>query len=201
MKVFALLVIAPLVAFAACTDAKPNKKADPVATAPATSPVIQQPGLPTGTGTGTGVDLTPDCDENKDFHQLEFPQEIKDCLEDGRMYNFDKKKCQAMKKAEIVGEPCTYDEVKAYLVSQNVGTGALDAQKAAGSKMIGCGASNAGDVLVTQHWYGKPSGKDDCTFSNQGKVVSVCFRKFVGGTTPPKPTDEEDYVETCLDIE
>jgi hypothetical protein len=70
-----------------------------------------------------------------------------------------------------------------------------------GGKLIGCGASNDGTRIIAQFFYKAANAPaNDCRFSTQGKVVSVCFQKFVDKAPVAPTTDAEKkaYVASCM---
>ena len=187
----------------ACTDAKqtaPTATAAPKpATTPAVTPPVPPPVPPAGTGSATGSTALPvDCDPKKDFAALDFPADIKACLTRDKVYNFDANACTTMGKALWT---CDFATLAQNLTDLELSPGPLEKEKAGGGKLIGCGASNDGLRIVAQFFYrnaNAPAG--DCKFSVQGKVVSVCFQKFVD-TVPAVPTTDsakKAYVAGCM---
>ena len=186
------LLLASFPTWFSCTEAKQSGGAH----APKPTPSPQPTFYPEPETDGSD-DLTPNCDESSDFHQLDFSEEIKNCLRDEKVYNFDKDACTTMWKATF---ECSYAGVRRELKTLELNTDNLDAQKGRDLKLIGCGASNDGYTIVTQTWEPLPGKKADCAYEKQGKVVQSCFKKFVG-TPPSEPQGEEavkDYVSDCM---
>lgn len=182
----------------ACTESKQTGSAPVQKQEPDTTPFEEPLGDPSDDGNDDG-DSPPDCDPEKDFHKLDFPQEIKDCHKDEKMYNFDAKKCTTMWTAAI---DCDYKSVRAALKDLELSDADLTEQENAGLKLIGCGQSNNGFTIVTQHWQkSKDASKKDCSYDKQGKVVSVCFKKYTDATPPPAPQGEDAvkaFVADCM---
>ncbi len=207
-------LIAAFVAFGvcavACTDAKPvapsareaspKKPATPPPFSPPTEPQAK-PTEPEDTGTGSPEDTGPlevDCDPEKDFAKLEYPQDVQDCLKQDKLYNFDAKGCTTMGKALW---ECSYASIKAEITNLTLSTSPLDKQQNAGAKLIGCGASNDGTKIIAQYFVKNAStSTKDCKFLNKGKVISVCFQQFVDVAPPVPTTDAEKkaYVASCM---
>jgi len=157
------------------------------------------PSGPSPSPSPEGPDLTPNCDKDKDFHQLDFPERIKDCLKTEKMFNFDKDECTKMNKA--AWDKCDFDTAGTNITDLGLSKAPMDAEKSKGGKLIGCGASNNGYVIVLQFFHkSEKAEEEDCSYSKQGKVVSVCFQKFLS-PPPPIPNTaqgKEDYVASCL---
>jgi hypothetical protein len=179
----------------ACTESKQTG----APTVQKKQPVTEDPPFeePLGDPPDEGNDdtSTPDCDPDKDFHKLDFPQEIKDCHKDEKMYNFDAKKCTTMWTSAF---DCDYKSVRAVLKDLELSDADLKEQENAGLNLIGCGQSNNGFTIVTQHWQkAKDASKKDCSYDKQGKVVSVCFKKYTD-TTPPSTPSGDDAVKAFV---
>ncbi len=193
----------------ACTDAK---QAAPTYTAPkapvkvtpppATNPPVTNPPvdpnpsiLATGPGTST---LAVDCDPNKDFAALEFPEKIKACLTQDKVFNYDADACTTMGKALWT---CDFATLTTNLTDIELATAPLDKERSNGGKLIGCGASNDGLKIIAQFFYKNAKAPaNDCKFSAQGKVVSVCFQKFtdVAPAVPTTDAAKKAYVASCM---
>lgn len=140
-----------------------------------------------------------DCDPDKDFHKLDFPEDVTDCHADEKMYNFDKKKCTKMWTSTF---DCNYKSVRKVLKSLEVPYDDLDEQEDAGLKLIGCGQSNNGFTIVTQHWLkSEKASKSDCSYDKQGKVVTICYKKLSTEGIAMTPSNEEarkEFVAKCM---
>lgn len=160
--------------------------------------VTQSPAAPfPSAGSPTG-NLPVNCDPNKDFAALEFPEDIKACLLRDRLYNFDANTCTGMGKALW---PCDLATLTSNLTDIELSTAPLENERRNGGKLIGCGASNDGLRIVAQFFYRNVSAPtNDCKFSAQGHVVSVCFQKFVDRAPVVPVTDaaKKAYVATCM---
>jgi hypothetical protein len=193
-----ILLILSLFVFS-CTEAKqtgstPVKKQEPVT--PITNP---DPIDPVGDPIDPEGGEESDCDPDQDFAKLDFPEDVTNCKKDDKVYNFDSEKCTPMYTSPF---ECNYKSVRAALKDLEISDSELRDQEDAGLKLIGCGSSNNGLTIVTQHWQkSKKADKKDCTYNKQGKVVSVCFKRYTSGTPPIIPNDEEGkkaFVASCM---
>jgi len=198
MKLYFSIIVATLLLVLACTEAKqtstpPTTKKNPEVTPLPDTTTLGDP------DDGNDDDSGPDCDPNKDFAKLDFPDDIKDCHKDEKVYNFDSKKCTTMYASTF---DCTYKGVRAILKDLELSDADLTEQENAGLKLIGCGASNNGFTIVTQHWQkAKDASKNDCSYDKQGKVVSVCFKKYTDSAPPSVPSGEagkKAFVADCM---
>jgi hypothetical protein len=194
------LICLALFAFS-CTESKqtgstPVKKQQPVPVVPAGEPTdpLGDPGDPVDPDGEEG-----DCDPDQDFAKLDFPEDVTNCKKEDKMYNFDTEKCTSMYTSPF---KCDYKSVRAALKSLELSDSDLRDQEDAGLKLIGCGSTNNGFTIVTQHWQkSKKADINDCSYNKQGKVVSVCFKRYTGESPPALPTDEEgkkDFVAGCM---
>lgn len=194
LKTFSYVLI--LLSALSCTESKQTS------TPPTKKPVTESPPFEDpnpGDDDGNDGDSGPDCDPDKDFAKLDFPQKIKDCHKDEKIYNFDSKKCTTM---WTLPDECTYEGIRTVLKDLELSDSDLNEQESAGLKLIGCGTSNNGFTIVTQHWQkAKDASKKDCSYDNQGKVVSVCFKKYTDSAPPLVPSGEEGkkaFVAECM---
>lgn len=189
-----------------CTDAKQSAPAyqapkAPATTPPAPTPPPSLPPEPPPVFPPAGPDNGPlpvDCDPAKDFAALEFPENIQTCLKQDKLFNFDLNTCTSMGKALWACDFATFTQ---NLRDIELATTPLDREKANGGKLIGCGASNDGYRMVAQFFYKNANAPtNDCKFSSQGRVVSVCFQKFVDSAPRPPTTeaDKKTYVAQCM---
>lgn len=196
MKIQALAYLLLILSGLSCTESKQTST-------PPTKKVVADPSpqqeelIPNDDGNDD--DSGPDCDPDKDFAKLDFPDQIKDCHKDEKVYNFDAKKCTTMWSSTF---ECTYKGVRAILKELELSDADLNDQENAGLKLIGCGASNNGFTVVTQHWEkAKDASKKDCSYDKQGKVVSVCYKKYTDSAPPSVPSGEEAkkaFVAECM---
>jgi hypothetical protein len=159
-----------------------------------------------GSSTETGsVDTTPDCDPEKEYHKLKFPESVDLCRKAGKLWNFDSNECGTMNAAYEEFKCADFESVKSELTGRGLSTGRLDAEKGKGGKLIGCGVSNSGDVVVAQVFHrGSTTDANDCLYTKAGKVVSLCFQVFTADDPPPAvsgETAEREYVRKCLNTE
>ena len=157
-----ILIFLTLFTFS-CTEAKqsgsaPVKKQDPVPPISTQDPVepLEDPG---GPGTES------DCDPDQDFAKLDFPEEVTNCQKEDKMYNFDSEECTTMYTSPF---ECNYKSVRAALKKLELSVSDLRDQEDAGLKLIGCGSSNNGFTIVTQHWQkSKKADKNDCSYGRR----------------------------------
>ena len=198
MRKYTFTLLCSLFLVLSCTEAKqtgsaPVKKSEPTPTINPNPEPIEPLGDP--------VDPVEesDCDPDQDFAKLDFPDDVTNCQKDDKMYNFDSEKCTPMYTSPFA---CDYKSVRAALKSLEVSDSDLRDQEDAGLKLIGCGSSNNGFTIVTQHWQkSKKADKNDCSYNKQGKVVTVCFKRYTSGTPPIIPSDEDgkkDFVASCM---
>lgn len=125
----------------------------------------------------------------------------KDCIDQGKTYNFDSNVCQEMRRASF---NCDWQTLLAEIAKVDPGlvTDALRKGATDGSKLVSCGQSTDGMRVVVQWVKVDDLGQLSCqnTGNNNPFIITGCYTKHPG-TPPPPPKDEQerrDRVFECL---
>ena len=135
-----------------------------------------------------------------DAINLQFPPNIQSCIDDGNIYDFDRDKCTNVKRADWT---CDWDTLIDEMSNIGTSSGKTKSGKADGNKLVSCGQSNAGDLIVAQWWDASRSDAGNCEFG-KGKmlIVTGCYGDLPTNADTDNLTDEErqKIVSDCLKI-
>ena len=143
-------------------------------------------GLPGGTTGSTGstvptagpVSLTPNCSASSDYWQLTYPSGIESCLGQGLLYDFSDGSCSTMARSPF---PCDYTDAETALQNDGLDISGVQAQQAAGAKLVNCGSTTNGFTIVLQ--FVSPTAGSSCQYA-AGQIQTSCFQRVESGETP-----------------
>ncbi len=124
-------------------------------------------------------------------------QTIKDCIEAGKIYHFDWKKCTDVPKASSYD--CDFDSIISHLGDKRFDTSGIETARSSSAKLIACGEKNDGDTIIVQYW--EPKDGDECNFDGSG-TTTACFKSYSAGEMPDAPTTEDEeraLVADCIE--
>jgi len=158
----------------------PEEKPDPVDT--------KQPAPPAN-----------ECDLSKDFVNLKYPPDIQKCVDSGKLYDYNEKKC-----FETIEKATTYDCSKAgvqqAVTKISLGTATLGMESYPGAKLIGCGERRGGKTVLIQ-WWVPPTGavdKEKCAFTGNMVIGTECYvSQDPGSTAIPGASNTAEGVTAC----
>ncbi|NRA46002.1 MAG: hypothetical protein HRU09_13705 [Oligoflexales bacterium] len=131
--------------------------------------------------------------------ELQFPQEIQDCFDSNRIWDFNRSLCTPI--SGTCNDNCEYDELISAINSAGMGTPQKIESAIGRAKLITWGTKNNGNTIVAQ-WVYPPSGST-CTYDlQQGLPVTGCYR-ILPPNTPlldkSDPAAVEAFVNACID--
>lgn len=142
---------------------------------------------------------TPEGECDAASGKLKYPEQIQGCIDEGKLYHFDTETCTSTRKSSW---QCSFDqfinEMERLRFDGNVPF--VESAQGENAVLIGCGESSDGRTIVAQWWY-PPEGGDECEFkAGVTKIVSACYRQFVGEAPPSPTTDDEkrEFVLSCM---
>lgn len=164
-------------------------------------------GIDGGEDAGGGVDSGGDasCDMSADFIKLRFPKKIQDCIDDGKIYNFDSDKCfEDVTKAKSYD--CTRSDIRKTV--EDIMSGAVDFDieivkliKEKKAKLVGCGERRDGNTIVFQSWV-PPTDSPSCEFSGRMKIITECYAgKLTSSSGTGEPESTAEAVARCVAAE
>ena len=148
-----------------------------------------------------GGDPPDDIDECTDGDKLKlfYPEKIQECIDDGKLFNFDKNVCTKMPEADF---DCSFDGAIDDIKNRKSDSKLIDVlQKGEDKKgrMINCGEAKSGDVVVIQFWTPPDEGKQDCKYTaGSTSINSICFHSNYTGKFPTNEEEEADFVLDCM---
>lgn len=129
---------------------------------------------------------------------------VKECIDQGKLWNFDRKECgTAMKQASFA---CNFETFFQRLSALGLSPSSLLQQGAQGingdgkpqkALLLGCGESDDKNTILIQ-WFFVPDGKTGCDYeSTGGMIITGCYGENSG---PASVSDEEkkNIVANCL---
>ncbi|MDQ3232681.1 MAG: hypothetical protein M3Q07_12755 [Pseudobdellovibrionaceae bacterium] len=185
-----------LLVSSACTQANFNSESG--------SGVTQAANTAEGEGTVTTGDLdavdilesgSDRCVEG-DVIKLKLPQNVQDCMDQKRIFNFKTNECLTAGQASFA---CGFDALAKQVAAIGVRNTTVFAAQADGALMVACGEKDAGRTIIAQ-WYRPPGEFDKCADPNSvSRITTACYKLYTG-EVPVIATkeDQERVLLSCL---
>lgn len=125
---------------------------------------------------------------------------VKDCLGQGKTYNYEEQKCAEMRQSQF---DCNWKNVVAELDKRHLLTNVLKTDSGNGSKLVSCGQAADGNRIVVQ-WIKANDAQDiDCTDgASSHHITTGCYTVYTSANDqPPNAKDEKErsaQVYACM---
>lgn len=141
-------------------------------------------------GTTDGPSGGPkECVEG-DKVNIQWTGPVKECLDQGKTYNFEQKACAEMRQAQF---DCNWDNVTAELEKRSLLTEVLRSDSQNGAKLVSCGQSEDGNRIVVQWIKAENAQNIDCSDgASSHHTTTGCYTLYTNGEKPPETTSEEE---------
>lgn len=144
----------------------------------------------------TGVDCGPpqptnDACVDGDTVNIQWTGPVKECLDQGKTFNFEEQKCAEMRQSQFA---CDWSTLKAELSKKSLLSSKLSADADQGAKLVSCGQSDDGNRIVVQ-WIKSGDLKNiDCTDGQSSHHITTgCYTVYTSeDQRPPEPANEQE---------
>ena len=135
-----------------------------------------------------------------DTINLKFPPNIQSCIDAGSIFDFDNNKCSKVLKSEWT---CDWNTLNDRMADIGTSSKKVANGRDSGHKLVACGQSGSGDLIVAQWWDAKNSEVANCEFgAGNMLIVTGCYGDLPTNADTNNMSDEErqKVVSDCLKI-
>ncbi len=136
-----------------------------------------------------GARDTRQCVEG-DKVNIKWTGPVKDCLGQGKTYNYEEKKCAEMRQSQF---ECSWDTVKAELEKRSLLTEVLRSDADGGAKLVSCGQSEDGNRIVVQWIKVGDAQNIDCNDgASSHHITTGCYTLYTAKDEQPPEASSRD---------
>ncbi len=143
-----------------------------------------------------GTNTTPPECVQGDKVNIKWTGPVKDCIDQGKTYNYEEQKCAEMRQSQF---ECNWDTVKAELEKRGLLTDVLRSDADGGAKLVSCGQSDDSNRIVVQWIKVGDAQNIDCNDGESSHHITTgCYTLY--GSKDEKPAEATSKEERSKQV-